>query len=55
MPPSLCLQSVDYLKPQVDELTRSSNNIYTYVSSVSSSLRERQRIISGAPGRRAHF
>lgn len=43
----LCLQSIGQLKPQVDELMRSSNNIYKYVSSVSNSLRERQRVIDG--------
>lgn len=48
----LCPQSVSELKPQVDELTRSSNAIYNYVSSVSSSLRERQRVISGPQERR---
>ncbi|XP_068612221.1 fibrinogen beta chain [Brachionichthys hirsutus] len=39
--------SIHELKPQVDELSRSSNNIYHYVTSVSSSLRERQRVING--------
>lgn len=48
--PCLCPQSVRELQPQVDELTRSSNNIYNYISSVSSSLRERQRVISGPKG-----
>ncbi|XP_011616204.1 fibrinogen beta chain [Takifugu rubripes] len=37
--------SLGELKPQVDELMRSSNQIYNYVSSVSVSLRERQRVI----------
>uniref|UniRef100_UPI0025A0B8AD hypothetical protein n=1 Tax=Klebsiella pneumoniae TaxID=573 RepID=UPI0025A0B8AD len=32
------------LKPQVDDLSRSSNKIYNYVNSMSNSLRERQRI-----------
>ncbi|XP_056299378.1 fibrinogen beta chain [Pseudoliparis swirei] len=36
--------SINALKPQVDDLTRSSNNIYNYVHSISSSLRERQRV-----------
>ncbi len=35
------------LKPQVDDLSRSSNKIYNYVNSMSNSLRERQRIING--------
>ncbi|KAK2863377.1 hypothetical protein Q5P01_002910 [Channa striata] len=36
--------SINELKPQVDDLSRSSNNIYNYVNSMSNSLRERQRI-----------
>jgi len=38
--------SINDLKPQVDDLSHSSNDIYNYVGSMSSSLRERQRIIS---------
>lgn len=41
------------LKPQVEELMRSSNKVYNYVSSVSNSLRERQRVINGP--QRVHF
>lgn len=37
--------SINELKPQVDELSRSSNSVYNYVNSLSVSLRERQRII----------
>ncbi|XP_042257976.1 fibrinogen beta chain [Thunnus maccoyii] len=37
--------SIVELKPQVDELTRSTNNIYNYVNSMSFTLRERQRVI----------
>lgn len=40
-------QIISELKPQVDELSRSSNNIYTYVSSMSNNLRERQRVVGG--------
>lgn len=38
--------SVNELKPQVDDLLRSSNNIHHYVYSMSSSLRERQSIFT---------
>nr|XP_033507551.1 fibrinogen beta chain [Epinephelus lanceolatus] len=38
--------SINELKPQVDELSRSSNSVYNYVNSLSVSLRERQRIIN---------
>uniref|UniRef100_A0A672HJN0 Fibrinogen beta chain n=1 Tax=Salarias fasciatus TaxID=181472 RepID=A0A672HJN0_SALFA len=38
--------SVNELGPQVDELSRSSNNVYNYVHSMSSSLRERQRVFN---------
>ncbi|XP_078137883.1 fibrinogen beta chain [Centroberyx gerrardi] len=40
-------QSVNELRSQVDDLSRSSNNIYNYVDSMSNSLRERQRIVNG--------
>ncbi|KAM9335169.1 fibrinogen beta chain [Symphorus nematophorus] len=36
---------INELKPQVDELSRSTNKVYNYVNSVSVSLRERQRVI----------
>ncbi|KAM3591098.1 uncharacterized protein V6R79_022328 [Siganus canaliculatus] len=36
--------SINGLKPQVEELSRSTNNIHNYVKSVSDSLRERQTI-----------
>ncbi|XP_043954711.1 fibrinogen beta chain [Gambusia affinis] len=32
------------LKPQIEELARSSNNVYNYVNGISNSLRERQRV-----------
>ncbi|KAG7236294.1 hypothetical protein INR49_001210 [Caranx melampygus] len=35
---------VNELKPQVEDLSRNSNNIFKYVNSMSISLRERQRI-----------
>ncbi|XP_068426970.1 fibrinogen beta chain [Clinocottus analis] len=38
--------SINELKPQVDDLSRTSNNIYNYVNSISTSLRERQRVIN---------
>lgn len=38
--------SIGELKPQVDELSRASNNVYNYVNSMSNSLRERQRVIN---------
>ncbi|GLD53762.1 fibrinogen beta chain [Lates japonicus] len=38
--------TIKELKPQVDDLTRSSNNIYNYINGISNSLRERQRIIT---------
>ncbi|XP_054457091.1 fibrinogen beta chain [Anoplopoma fimbria] len=38
--------SINELKPQVNELTRSSNTIYNYVNGLSNSLRERQRLIN---------
>ncbi|KAG7496972.1 fibrinogen beta chain [Solea senegalensis] len=38
--------SINELRPQVNELSRSTNNIYNYVNSMSSSLRERQRVVS---------
>ncbi|XP_074518071.1 fibrinogen beta chain [Halichoeres trimaculatus] len=38
--------SIRELKPLVDDLSHSSNNIYNYVNSISVSLRERQRIIT---------
>lgn len=34
------------LKPQVYDLSRSSNNVYNYIHSVSNSLRERQRVVN---------
>lgn len=40
-------QSINELKPQVDDLSRSSNNVYNYVNSISNSLRERQRLVNG--------
>lgn len=47
---SLCIhssQSISELKPQVDDLSRSSNSIYTYITKVSDSLTERQRVVNG--------
>ncbi|KAM6960443.1 fibrinogen beta chain [Tautogolabrus adspersus] len=38
--------SINELKPQVDDLLQSSNNVFNYVNSISNSLRERQRIIN---------
>lgn len=38
--------SVNELLPQVDDLSRSSNNIHKYINSMSNSLRERQRVIT---------
>uniref|UniRef100_A0AAQ6IT10 Fibrinogen beta chain n=1 Tax=Anabas testudineus TaxID=64144 RepID=A0AAQ6IT10_ANATE len=38
--------SINELKPQVEELSRSSNVIYNSVNSMSNSLRERQRLIT---------
>uniref|UniRef100_A0A665T2Z2 Fibrinogen beta chain n=1 Tax=Echeneis naucrates TaxID=173247 RepID=A0A665T2Z2_ECHNA len=38
--------TINNLKPQVDDLSRSSNNIFNYVNSMSNSLRERQRIFN---------
>lgn len=40
-------QSISVMKPLVDDLSRSSNNIYNYVNSMSSNLRERQRVVNG--------
>ncbi|KAF7650352.1 hypothetical protein LDENG_00127220 [Lucifuga dentata] len=37
--------SIGELRTQVDDLSRSSNNIYNHVNSMSVSLRERQRVI----------
>ncbi|XP_035989867.1 fibrinogen beta chain [Fundulus heteroclitus] len=34
------------LKPQINELSRSSNTVFNYVNGISSSLRERQRVFS---------
>ncbi|KAM7376902.1 hypothetical protein PAMA_013601 [Pampus argenteus] len=36
---------ISELKPEVEELSRSTNTMYTYVNSMSTSLRERQRIV----------
>lgn len=47
-------QSIHDLKPQVDDLTRSSNNIYNYVNSMSNSLRERQRVVNGGRSDQDH-
>ena len=38
--------SISQLRPQVDDLSRSSNTVYNYVNSLSNSLRERQRIVN---------
>ncbi|KAJ0055575.1 hypothetical protein NL108_005460, partial [Boleophthalmus pectinirostris] len=37
--------SINQLRPQVEELTRESNNIFNYMKSMSNNLRERQVII----------
>ncbi|CAJ1048269.1 fibrinogen beta chain-like [Xyrichtys novacula] len=37
--------SISELKPQVDELSHSSNNVFNFVNSISISLRERQKVI----------
>lgn len=42
-----CLQGINALRPHVDELSRSTNNIFNYVNSMSHSLRERQKIVYG--------
>ncbi|MED6241653.1 hypothetical protein ATANTOWER_023088 [Ataeniobius toweri] len=34
------------LRPQIDDLSRSSNNVYNYVNGISSSLRERQLVFN---------
>ncbi|XP_061769693.1 fibrinogen beta chain [Nerophis ophidion] len=39
--------SINEMKPQVDQLLHSSNTIYNYATAMSTSLRERQRIITG--------
>uniref|UniRef100_A0A8C6WU24 Fibrinogen beta chain n=1 Tax=Neogobius melanostomus TaxID=47308 RepID=A0A8C6WU24_9GOBI len=38
--------SVGELRPQVDDLSRNSNNIFKYVNSMSSNLRERQTVLN---------
>ncbi|XP_026178672.1 fibrinogen beta chain [Mastacembelus armatus] len=38
--------SISELRPQVDDLSRSSNNIFNYVNRMSNSLRERQKVIN---------
>uniref|UniRef100_A0A3P8V3P7 Fibrinogen beta chain n=1 Tax=Cynoglossus semilaevis TaxID=244447 RepID=A0A3P8V3P7_CYNSE len=38
---------INALRPHVDELSRSTNNIFNYVNSMSHSLRERQKIVYG--------
>ncbi|KAI4800462.1 hypothetical protein KUCAC02_009689 [Chaenocephalus aceratus] len=38
--------SINHLKPQVEELSQSSNTVYRYVNSISTSLRERQIVIN---------
>ncbi|TDG99381.1 hypothetical protein EPR50_G00193690 [Perca flavescens] len=38
--------SINELKPQVEDLARSSNTVHTYVNSISNSLRERQRVVT---------
>lgn len=38
--------SINELKPQVDDLSRASNNIYNYVNNIHNSLRERQRVVT---------
>lgn len=40
-------QSINELKPQVDDLSRSSNTVFRYVTGMSNSLRERQRVSNG--------
>ncbi|XP_056431764.1 fibrinogen beta chain [Gadus chalcogrammus] len=40
-------QAVAPLSRQVDELSRSSNNIYSYVERMSNALRERQKVVDG--------
>ncbi|XP_072231903.1 fibrinogen beta chain [Leuresthes tenuis] len=37
---------INELRPQIDELSQSSNNIYNYVNGISDSLRERQRLFT---------
>ncbi|KAM3857482.1 fibrinogen beta chain-like [Diretmus argenteus] len=39
-------QAMADLKPQVDDLSRSTNNVYNYVDSMSNALRERQLVIN---------
>lgn len=41
-------QSIDELKPQVNDLSQSSNTVFNYVNGISNSLRERQRLSNGA-------
>uniref|UniRef100_A0A1A8IXJ0 Fibrinogen beta chain n=2 Tax=Nothobranchius kuhntae TaxID=321403 RepID=A0A1A8IXJ0_NOTKU len=36
--------SINQIKPEIDELSRSSNTIFNYIHSMSNSLRERQRV-----------
>ncbi|XP_020513726.1 fibrinogen beta chain [Labrus bergylta] len=38
--------SINELKPQVDDLSQSSNNVFNYVNSISNTLRERQIVIN---------
>lgn len=45
------LQAVHQLKPAIEELSSSSNNIYNYVHGMSDSLRERQRVFTGGTNR----
>ncbi|KAM3857483.1 uncharacterized protein ACN63O_018510 [Diretmus argenteus] len=40
-------QAMADLKPQVDDLSQSTNNVYNYVDSMSNALRERQLVING--------
>ncbi|XP_017292491.1 fibrinogen beta chain [Kryptolebias marmoratus] len=39
--------AINQLKPDVQELSSSTNNVYNYVHSMSNSLRERQRVFTG--------
>ncbi|XP_006810524.2 fibrinogen beta chain-like, partial [Neolamprologus brichardi] len=41
-------RSIDELKPQVNDLSQSSNTVFNYVNGISNSLRERQRLSNGA-------
>ncbi|XP_040038459.2 fibrinogen beta chain isoform X2 [Gasterosteus aculeatus] len=38
---------INELKPRVEDLSQASNSVYTYVTSMSTSLRERQRVVNG--------